>query len=191
MEKTRISKQERPGLTTAVTSNNQLSASSSWQSLLQWGQSHGWEGWAVSNKVAEKSLAWAVYIAFCALFFCLSHCSGLECTGLGRRFHWLPEIPMNYPDLLLVIFWKSCLVSPYYFPLLSKWSLHWEITIELMCSSNGLGPPLAIYFPEASGEEGKDFEVLLPGGLIQSSLLILSFFVLDAQSAGSEGSYLV
>lgn len=60
-----------------------------------------------------------------------------------------------------------------------------------MCSSNGLGPPLAIYFPEASGEEGRDFKVLLPGGLIQSSLLILTFFVLDAQSAGSEGSYLV
>lgn len=78
--------------------------------------------------------------------------------------------------LFPVILWRSCLVSPYYSPLLSKWALHWEITIDLMCSSNGKAAPLAIYFPEASGEEGRDLEALLLGGLTQSSLSFSFWF---------------
>lgn len=63
-------------------------------------------------------------------------------------------------QLFPVILWKPCLVSPCYFPLLSKWSLHREITIDILSSTDGWGAPLAICFCEASGEEGRGLSAI-------------------------------
>lgn len=140
---------------------------------------------AVSNRVAEKCLTHTRHIALWAPAFCLAHCSGLGFIVQAGFTGFLNTNELF--QLFPVILWKPCLVSPFYFPLLSKQSLHWEITIDLMCSSNDSGPPLAIYFPGTfKGEETLKCYYWEVQSKAHCSSPLIS--VLDAQCAGSEGS---